>query len=62
MLVTDYVLQPAAEHSRQHHPQRHETGANRIMGGFMLAARDVDHVEHVCGEAKAVAELLDCHA
>ena len=53
------LLQPATEHAGQHHAERHETGADRVMSCLMLSARDVDHVKHVGRETEAVAELLD---
>src|SRR5438128_2197906 len=59
MLVTDNILKPAAEHAGKHHAEGHETGANGVVGGLVLAAGDVDHIEHVGGEPEAVTELLD---
>ena len=62
MRIADVFLQPAAPHARQHHAQRHETGADGVMCRAVLAARDVNHVKHECGEPEAIAELLDRHA
>src|SRR5262245_14162327 len=56
MPVADVVRQPATPHPRDHHPQRHEAGADRVVRGRVRAARDVDHVHEVGGEAEAVAE------
>src|SRR6185436_12727536 len=62
MLVPDCFLQPPAEHSRQHHPQCHETGTDRVMRRLMLATRDIDHIEHISGETEAVAKLFKADA
>ena len=62
MRITDVLLQPAAPCIWQIHSQRHETGANRVVRGLMLAARDVNHVEHEGRESEAITKLFDNHA
>src|SRR6266699_4000 len=49
MLVSNNVLQPAAEHAGQHHSQGHKTGADRVVRRLVLSSSDVNHVEHVRG-------------
>ena len=59
--VAEVFLQPAAPHAGKHHAQRHETGADGVVRGSMLPARDVNHVKHIGGEPESVAELLHRH-
>src|ERR1017187_7659183 len=56
--ISDQVRHPTAPHPGDHHPQRHETGANGEMGGLMRTVRKEQHVKHEGREAEAVAELF----
>src|SRR5688572_5262625 len=60
--VAQLLLDPAARHARHHHAERHEPGADRVVGRLVAAAlvpaRHQDHEQEVGGEAEAVAELL----
>ena len=53
------IFEPSGYHARQHHTECHESGADGVMCGFALALAEVEHIEHVGGEAKSVSELLD---
>src|SRR5258708_39390422 len=57
MPVAQVFLQPAAPHARQHHAQRHEARADRVMRRLMFAARDADHIQHERRETETIAEL-----
>ena len=57
--VADGLLYVSGHKAREHHAQGHECRADGIVGGLKLTFGEVHHVEHVGGEAKAVAELLD---
>ena len=54
-------LDPTRGHPRQHHPQRHEAGADRVVRGLIFPPRDVHHIQHVGGESETVTELLNRH-
>lgn len=47
--------QPAAEHTRNHHAEGHEAGADGIVRGLVLPFRGEDHEQHIGGEPEPVA-------
>ncbi len=57
--VAQRLLQIAGKHARYHHAERHEGGADGIVRGLELAFGEVHHVEHIGGEAEAIAELVE---
>ena len=59
MEVAQVVGHPTGNHTRNHHAQGLHGGADAEDGGTALALREIDEVEHVGGEAEAVAELFD---
>lgn len=59
MLIAELFLNPSRDHSWKHHPERHKTGADGIVRGFVLAVREVNQIEHIRREAKSIAELLN---
>src|SRR5260370_41021239 len=59
VLVTHNVGDPTAPHSRDHHPQGHEAGADGVMRRLVGAVGKIEQVEHEGGEAKAVTQLLN---
>ena len=61
-LVSHRFLQPSGGHARNHHAERHESGADGIVGGLVFVVGKADEVKHVGRKAKAVAELLDEYA
>ena len=59
MEVAQVVCHPAGNHAWNHHAQGLHGGADAEDGGAALTLREIDEVEHVGGEAEAVAELFD---
>ncbi len=57
--VADCFLDVACEHARNHHAQRHERGADSIVGCLELAFGEVHHIEHIGCKTEAVTELFD---
>ena len=51
-------LQRAAHQTGEHHAQSHEAGGEGVVRRGVLAARELQQVNHIGGEAEAVAELL----
>ena len=60
--VAQVFLQRTAPRAGQHCSQCHKAGADRVVSCLMLPAGDIDHVEHVGGEAETVTELFQCQA
>ena len=54
-------LQRTAHQTGQHHAQSHEAGGEGVVRRGVLAARKLQEVDHVGGEAETVAELLQEH-
>ena len=53
------LLQSSGKEAWNHHGQCHESRAEGIVGGFVLALTIINKVEHVGRESEAIAELLD---
>ena len=60
--VTEMVCHPTCQHTWNHHTQSLEGCTNAEHGGGALTLREIDEVEHISREAKAIAELLNQHA
>ena len=58
-LIAECFLDITGKHSRNHHRGCHERCAQRVMGGLELTFGKVHHVEHICRESEAVAELFN---
>lgn len=57
--IAHQLLQGAGKEAGNHHRQRHERRAEGIVRGLVFALAVIDKVEHVGGEAEAIAKLLD---
>ncbi len=62
MAVADCFLQPSGGHAGEHHAKSHKAGADGVVGGLVLAFREINQVKHIGCKAEAVAELLNKHA
>ena len=60
--VADGLLQGTSEEAGNHHREGHQSRTKRVVGRLVLALAIIYKVEHVGGEAKAVAKLLEEHA
>ncbi len=60
--VAHSLLNPSCRHAWQHHPEGHESGADTVMRGAVFTFGEVYQIEHIGGEAEAVAKLFDEYA
>ena len=59
--IAQLLLDPAARHRRDHHPEGHDPRRDRVMDCLVLPFGDHDHDERIGREAETVAELLCRH-
>ena len=59
MRIADQLLNPAGNHSRQHHAECHKTGTDSVVSGFVFAVGEVNQVKHIRRKSESVAKLLD---
>ena len=58
-LVSHRFLQPSGGHARNHHAERHESGADGIVGGLVFSIGKIDQIKHICRESETISELFD---
>lgn len=62
ILIAYCFLDPAGCHSRQHHAESHEAGADTVVGRAVSSFGKIYKIEHIGGETESIAELFDKHA